>query len=148
MCTWLGAAPKHITKYVAAYQRIAPRARILLIQFNVPTIVSSYAQQRAAIVPAVSTALETLAECFHPPIMNETYSSTKPNEYASHDGNIAASFRPPASHYPRSKNLLHMFPNGRISSASRFLSVLNERLHSPLPLDEMLYDSCPIKGTY
>jgi hypothetical protein len=51
MCTWLGAAPKHIAKYVAAYQRIAPRARILLIQSNAPTIVSSYAWQRAAIVP-------------------------------------------------------------------------------------------------
>jgi hypothetical protein len=80
--------------------------------------------------------------------MNETYRSTKPNEWASHDGNTSASFKPPASHYPISKNLLHMFSNGRINSASRFFSVLNERLHSPLPLYEMLYDSCPIKGTY
>jgi hypothetical protein len=63
ICTWLGAAPNHIAKYTAVYRDIAPGARILLIESAVPILVSSYARQRAAIVPAVTAVLATLAEC-------------------------------------------------------------------------------------
>ncbi|KAL2041639.1 hypothetical protein N7G274_005423 [Stereocaulon virgatum] len=63
LCTWLGAAPKHIAKYTTVYNGIAPSARILLIESGVPILVSSYARQRAAIVPAVLAVLDTLSEC-------------------------------------------------------------------------------------
>ena len=41
ICTWLGAARKHIAKYTNLYQQIAPGARILLIESNVQILVSS-----------------------------------------------------------------------------------------------------------
>lgn len=63
LCTWLGAAPKHIAKYTTVYNRIAPGARILLIESGVPILVSSYARQRAAIVPAVLAVMDMLSGC-------------------------------------------------------------------------------------
>lgn len=147
ICIWLGAAPKHIAKYIAVYQGIASRARILLIQSNVPVLVSSYARQRAAIVPAVTTVLETLAECSYPSLLDE-------NDDLKGDGNAIPRDRnslhrkSSANQNPRPKILLHMFSNGGINTATQFLFVLNERLHAPFPLYGMLYDSCPAKGTY
>lgn len=41
ICTWLGVSKKVIAKYVALYQVIAPGAKILLIESNVPILVSS-----------------------------------------------------------------------------------------------------------
>lgn len=41
ICTWLGASKKVIAKYVALYQLITPGAKILLIESNVPILVSS-----------------------------------------------------------------------------------------------------------
>ena len=41
ICTWLGAAKKHIAKYTKLYQQIAPGSRILLIESNVQILVSS-----------------------------------------------------------------------------------------------------------
>lgn len=65
ICTWLGAKGKHIAKYTSLYQRIAPGARILLIESNVSILVSSYARQRSDIRPAAAAVMETLAECGH-----------------------------------------------------------------------------------
>lgn len=141
--TWLGAAPKHIAKYTAVYQRIAPGARILLIESAVPILVSSYARQRAAIIPAVSAVLATLAECSYPSLTSDSSNAT--DGHAIHNGN-----RPISSEKtnPTPKILLHMFSNGGTNTATQFLFVMNERLRSPLPLSGMLYDSCPAKGTY
>ena len=142
ICTWLGAAPKHIAKYTAVYQRIAPGARILLVESAVPILVSSYARQRAAIVPAVSAVLDTLAECSH-------YSPANDNTvdgHAVHGNRSASSISSENKTTPRI--LLHMFSNGGTNTATQFFFVLNERLRSPLPLIGMLYDSCPAKGTY
>jgi hypothetical protein len=61
MCSWLGAIPKHIAKYVALYQSIAPGARILLLESNYAMTVTSYHYQRQAALPAVSVILEALA---------------------------------------------------------------------------------------
>lgn len=63
ICTWLGAARKHISKYSALYRKIASGARILLIESNVPILISSYVRQRDAIKPAISAVLDTLKEC-------------------------------------------------------------------------------------
>ena len=147
VCTWLGAAPKHIAKYIAVYQNIAPRARILLIQSNVPVLVSSYARQRAAIVPAVSTVLETLAECSYPSVLDEN-DDRKGDGNAIHRDRNSLHRKSSANQNTRPKILLHMFSNGGTNTATQFFFVLNERLHAPLPLYGMLYDSCPAKGTY
>ena len=140
ICTWLGAARKHIAKYAAVYKRIAPGARILLIESAVPILVSSYARQRAAIVPAVSTVLDTLAECSHYSFLND-----KAVDGHAFDWNGSASS---AGEKIPPRILLHMFSNGGTNTATQFFIVLNERLRSPLPLIGMLFDSCPAKGTY
>ncbi|KAE8349445.1 hypothetical protein BDV28DRAFT_141230, partial [Aspergillus coremiiformis] len=62
ICTWLGAAPKHITKYTDLYRSVAPHARILLIESEVSILVSSYARQRRLIRPAVDIVRETVTE--------------------------------------------------------------------------------------
>lgn len=147
ICTWLGAAPKHIAKYVAVYQGVASRARILLIQSNVPILVSSYARQRDAIVPAVSAVLETLAECSYPSLSNESDDWKRGGDAIHHDRNLLPR-KSSTNQNPKPKILLHMFSNGGTNSATQFLIVLNERLRAPLPLHGMLYDSCPAKGTY
>lgn len=146
MFTWLGAAPKHIAKYTAVYQRIAPGARILLLESTVPILVSSYARQRAAIIPAVSAVLATLAECSYPSGMSDN--KTPAEEHSIHDVDRSASRISSEKNNPTLKILLHMFSNGGTNTATQFLFVLNERLRSPLPLSGMLYDNCPAKGTY
>lgn len=147
ICTWLGAAPKHIAKYTNVYRRIAPGARILLVQSAVPILISSYARQRAAIVPAVTVVLATLAECSHGPLPNANTTMTDGRENTT----TLASKIPSADQSnstPKPKILWHMFSNGGTNTATQFLIVLNERLRAPLPLSGMLYDSCPAKGTY
>ncbi|KAL9123679.1 MAG: hypothetical protein Q9217_006915, partial [Psora testacea] len=160
ICTWLGAAPKHIVKYTTVYQRIAPGARILLIESAVPILVSSYTRQRAAIVPAASIVLDTLAECSHPSLPpNNNNNSNNNDDDDDDDNDNAAGGQPkstPSSISPEEKDkppspkiLLHMFSNGGTNTATQLLFVLNDRLRAPLPLlGGMLYDSCPAKGTY
>ncbi|RMZ48146.1 hypothetical protein AFCA_008854 [Aspergillus flavus] len=62
ICTWLGASPKHISKYIDMHRAVAPHARLLLIESEVSILVSSYARQRRLIRPAVDVVLETLVE--------------------------------------------------------------------------------------
>lgn len=60
ICTWLGAARKHISKYIALYRKLASGARILLIESNVPILISSYVRQRDAIKPLVLANSEAI----------------------------------------------------------------------------------------
>ncbi|CAI6332247.1 unnamed protein product [Periconia digitata] len=125
ICTWLGAAAKHINKYVAMYQRIAPGARILLIESAVPILVSSYARQHKHIQAAVRTVMDTVAEC---------------------DGNgLVTTEKKPV---PSPKILLHAFSNGGTNTATQLLIVLRQKSKGPLPLLGIVFDSSPAKGTY
>lgn len=159
LCTWLGAAPKHIAKYTSVYQRIAPHATILKIESAVPILVSSYARQRAAIEPAVKVVLGILGDC----AKGERGAEAKNPRFKIEDGRLiqddevkdecnrsarSTTAVIPTDNAPSPKILLHMFSNGGTNSATQFLFVLNERLCAPLPLHAMLYDSCPAKGTY
>ena len=141
ICTWLGAAPKHIAKYTGLYQSIAPGARILLIESNVPTMASSYNHQRDVIKPAVSVVLDTLAELDYHPATSDTKSISNghlPN------GNTSKIVEPRAE----PKVLLHTSSNGGTNTATQLLLVLNSKMHSPLPLAGLVCDSCPANGTY
>ena len=134
ICTWLGAAPKHIAKYTGLYQSIAPGARILLIESNVPILISSYAHQRDVIKAAACVVLETLDELDYHPGMPDAKS-------ISDDGNLEINARP--------KILLHTFSNGGTNTATQLLLVLKSRFSScPLPLAGLACDSCPANGTY
>jgi hypothetical protein len=63
LCTWLGAASKHINKYVLSHRSITPRSRILLITSDVSILTSTYPAQRKAIKPAVQAILSDIDEC-------------------------------------------------------------------------------------
>ena len=67
LCTWLGAARKHIAKYTALYHCIVPDARILLVESSVGSITNTFARRQRMVkfTPAATAVLETLAECEH-----------------------------------------------------------------------------------
>lgn len=130
ICTWLGANEKHIAKFTSLYQKIAPEARILLIQSAVPILISSYAYQRNVIQPAVAVVQERLLEC------------GQQIPYQIHKSSSTSGVK------AQPKMILHMFSNGGTNTATQLLIVLRERNQFPLPLAGILCDSCPAKGTY
>ena len=146
VCTWLGAARKHISKYTKLYERIAPEARVLLIESNVPILVSSYAHQRRQIQCAVSAVLDTLSECgyLHDPVTITT-TATRSEESRKSAKNEQ---RFPTTSPRLPKVALHAFSNGGVNTATQLLIELRKRLDGPLPLVGVVLDSCPAKGTY
>lgn len=128
ICTWLGARKKHIARYTALYQRIAPNARILLIESDVSILISSYRHQREAIIPAAKAVRATL------------------DESASGKDNLKKSYGPVPANSARI--LLHTFSNGGTNSATQLLIVLNKQVGMPLPLFGLICDSGPAIGTY
>lgn len=144
ICTWLGAARKHIVKYISLYQAIAPSARILLIESNVPILISSYVKQRRDIKPAVAAVLDTLTSRSPTLFPSGTLSKTATDR--QHAVNTGSSGSNSDSTNPRI--LLHVFSNGGTNTATQLLIVLNAHLKAPLRLAGLLCDSCPAKGTY
>lgn len=132
ICTWLGASRKHIAKYTTLYQRIASGARILLVESNVPILVSSYSYQRSQIQCAVSAVLDTLSESGFTIAAKDSTVEKKPS---------SSPVKPP-------KIILHAFSNGGTNTATQLLIELRKRLAGPLPLTGIVLDSCPAKGTY
>ena len=147
ICTWLGAARKHISKYFALYRQIAPGARILLVESNVPILISSYVRQRNDIKPAVSAVLDTLRECDirTAPSENAKAISNGTNTVNNNDQHGSL---PSNANKPTPQILLHVFSNGGTNTATQLLIVLNARLQAPLPLAGLLCDSSPAEGTY
>ena len=145
LCTWLGAARKHILKYTALHQRVAPGARILLIESDVSILTSSYAKQRKEIQAAVSAILDVLEEHEVPPRSTDEQTSRSDNQDL---GASPGCTRPGSTLKPHPCILLHVFSNGGTNTATQLLLVLRDRLKAPLPLCGLLCDSCPAKGTY
>ena len=119
ICSWLGAMPRYIAKYISMHQRIAPRARILLIESNIRILASPYIYQRAAIQPAVGVVRDSMllaATAFENPV-------------------------PP-------KILLHTFSNGGANSATQLLLALRKQVREPLPLIGVILDSSPARVRY
>jgi hypothetical protein len=62
LCTWFGAAKKHIAKYIGEHRKIAPHARILLVESSVWIITAPYLRQWEAIKPAAQVVRAVLVE--------------------------------------------------------------------------------------
>lgn len=137
ICTWLRAAHKHISKYISLYQKTAPGSRILLVESNVPILISSYVHQRHVIGSAISVVLDTLSECG----FKSVASTGEETERIQKEPTVLMNASAP-------KIILHTFSNGGTNTATQLLLVLNARLRCPLPLVGLLCDSCPAKGTY
>ena len=146
LCTWLGAARKHISKYTALYRNLAPGARILLVESNLPIITSSYARQRRAIKPALSAVLEILAECGIGSVPSEkTDAASEKSQTVNNSRHSSLSSN---TNQPAPQIFLHVFSNGGTTSATQLLLVLKAHLGTPLPLAGLVCDSCPANGTY
>ena len=145
VCTWLGAAHKHISKYTTLYKRIAPGARILLIESNVPILVSSYVYQRRQIHCAVSAVLDSLSECGY---LHDPVTTTATATRSEKSGKSATDQQPLPSRPSVPRVVLHAFSNGGVNTATQLLIELRKRLDGPLPLVGVVLDSCPAKGTY
>jgi hypothetical protein len=120
LCTWLGALPKHIKKYILTHRTIAPRSRILLVQSDVGIVTSTYPTQRRAIKPAVQAVWTVLGEC-------------------GQDNDEAP---------PKPQILIHTFSGGGTNSATQILLELGEQRGTSLPVVGILCDSGPAKGDY
>jgi len=120
LCSWLGAAKKHVSKYISGYLTLAPRAKILLIESSVLILTSAYPTQWKAIQPSVSAVRAVLEEC----------------EYGTPSSKV------------KPKIILHTFSNGGTNSATQLLIVLNRALKRPIPLHGILCDSGPAAGGY
>jgi hypothetical protein len=140
LCTWLGAGKKHIGKYVGEYRKIAPHARILLIESSVSIVTAPYVRQWAIIKPASEVVRAVLDECgqgggsltARPKILIHTFSN-------------GGGF--PQAPKPATQPLI---PSGWIgtNSATQLLLVLQKQLGHPLPLSAIICDSGPARGTY
>lgn len=63
LCTWMGAADKHIAKYMEIYRQNLPSAKILLLKSVVGSMISSYSSQQRAMKPAQKAVCQFLTEC-------------------------------------------------------------------------------------
>ena len=146
LCTWLGAARKHIAKYTAFYRNVAPDARILLIESSVSILISSIiSQQRITeFAPAAAAVLDALIECQHRSLhyLEEPANGWRDNE----DASFQTDQLPSSSRLARPQILLHIFSNGGMSSTTNLLRVLRSRIGEPLALTGLIFDSCPGQG--
>lgn len=56
--SWMGAAPKHITKYTAAYRKLFPTARIILVRNELADFFRSEATYASLLTPAIDVVKE------------------------------------------------------------------------------------------
>ena len=146
LCTWLGAARKHIAKYTALYRHVAPDARILLIESSVSILTSTIVSQRrmTEFAPAAAAVLDALAECGH----RSSHSPENPvnGRRDNEDAILQTNQLPSSSSLARPQILLHIFSNGGMSSTTNLLRILRSRMSEPLALTGLIFDSCPGKG--
>ena len=131
LVTWMGAAPRHILKYVAGYQILFPASRLLLIRSSAPDMFwrSRRVQQRR-IDPGLA-------------IINSTCPShgTNSNDQHPHPSQIAS---PPK----RPEILLHIYSNGGSHQACNLFRTYLDRTSWTLPRHVTIFDSCPGRGTF
>jgi len=125
LCTWMGAADKHIIKYVNLHKTNFPEAKILLIKSTVPDMIKSYAAQRRLLDPAAQAILKILSEC-------------------GYIGVDAMQQSPKAM----PQILIHLFSTGGANTITQLLLVLNNYLQAPAPITGLVCDSAPAGASY
>ncbi len=147
LCTWMGAARKHIDKYIAVYHDVAPGARILLIESSVDSLTSAFVRRQRVIkfAPAAAAVLDTLADCEH---RSPLYPKEHANRYLDDEKTVSRNNQStPSPSRTEPKILLHIFSNGGMNSATHLLHVLRSQMDEPLALVGIIFDSCPGMGT-
>lgn len=123
LCTWMGAADKHIEKYVQVHRQNAPSAKILLLRSVVGSMISSYKSQQRAMKPAADAVCKVLEECGSPQTEGAS-SNEKP------------------------RILLHIMSNGGANSATALLVVLEHKMKTNIPMIGMVCDSAPNASSF
>ena len=147
LCTWLGAARKHVAKYIDIYQCIAPNARVLLIESSVGIITSAFIGRQRVVefAPAATVVMNTIAECKHrSPSGSETIANRSLDDEKTGPQNRRLTR---SSSHTEAQILLHIFSNGGMNSAAHLLRALRSPMNEPLALTGIIFDSCPGKGT-
>lgn len=121
LCTWMGAADKHIEKYIKVHRQQAPTAKILLLRSVIGSMINSYASQQRAMKPAQQAICELL------------------NAYENLQKESARG---------NPRILLHIMSNGGANSATNMLTVLERKLMAPLQLVGIVCDSTPNSSSF
>jgi hypothetical protein len=140
LCTWLGAGKKHIRKYVREYRKIAPHAKILLIESSVAIVTAPYVKQWEIIKPASEVVRTVLDECGY----GEVNPTAKP-KILIHTFSNGGGF--PQAPKPATHPLIPPRWIGT-NSATQLLLVLQKQVGYPVPLSAIICDSGPARGTY
>lgn len=122
LCTWMGAADKHIAKYTDFHRAHFPTCKILLLRCTVPSLLLPYSAQRNQLKAAVHTIRAVIAECG-----------------IQSQGSAAGE----APHI-----LLHLFSSGGANTATQLLLALHQDLQAPVPLVGIVCDSAPAGASY
>lgn len=123
LCTWMGAAGKHIDKYTEIYRQNVPTAKILLLKSVVRSMISSYSSQQRAMKSALDAVCRSL------------------NEHNTLKSGAASSNEKP-------RILLHVMSNGGVNSATNLLVVLERGLKTHLSLVGVICDSTPNASSF
>lgn len=118
LCTWMGAASKHIAKYTTGLQHLFPTAQIVLITTDVPDIMwTPFAEQEKDLLPAIDVLTHV----------------------AANDGERER--RKP-------RILVHLFSNGGAYRTCQINDLFQHRTGEPIAITAMAFDSCPGSGGY
>ncbi|KAH9900373.1 hypothetical protein F4778DRAFT_771239 [Xylariomycetidae sp. FL2044] len=118
LCTWLGAADKHIVKYVDIHLKNRPNAKVLLVKSVVGSMISSFPRQERDMEPAQKAICEVLNEC----------------------GGSGSQDKP--------QIMIHLMSNGGANSVTNLLVLLERNLKRPLPVVGLVCDSTPSASSY
>ncbi|KAH7135949.1 indole-diterpene biosynthesis protein-like protein PaxU [Dendryphion nanum] len=127
LLSWMGAANKHIAKYVQFHQKNFPNAKILLLKSALTDFIYPYATVQKSLEPAALAILSLLEECGYK-------SATMVNG------------RPEWETLPHI--MFHLFSNGGMNIATQLLTVLHRHLKAPAPIVGIVCDSAPVDGSY
>lgn len=131
LITWMDAAPRHILKYVAGYQKLYPTSRLLLIRSSAPDwFWRSQRVQQSRIDPGIA-------------VINSICRGHGPNSQSNRSGPTHR-VSPPE----RAEILLHVYSNGGSNQACSLLRTYLERTSRTLPPHVTVFDSCPGRGTF
>ncbi|KAI0392448.1 hypothetical protein F5Y17DRAFT_359843 [Xylariaceae sp. FL0594] len=127
ICSWTGARPRHIARYISLYRTTitGTSARLLLVETPPGILVSSYARQRAHSRPAVDYILKFL-----------------------HDVKTAKAQDGGGDENGKLKIMLHILSSGGSLTATQLLLALRAERGEPLPIAGMILDSAPDGGSY
>jgi Eukaryotic protein of unknown function (DUF829) len=124
LCTWMNAAPKHIQKYITAYQMVYPSAKFVVVTSKTGDIISF--RPLDSLLDQVSPVLDVISA------LNSNTTTTATNKKKKKKPRI----------------LVHMFSNGGSHTARRIARLYRQKFAAALPALGTVIDSAPGSDDY